>query len=124
MTPLSSYFPILVFVAVALGLSLALLFISYLRSKRRGYPNKVKPYECGFDAFDSPKDNARSSFDVQFYLVAILFIIFDIEIAFIVPWALALKDIGWFGYSSMMFFLLVLTLGFLYEWKKGGLDWE
>jgi NADH-quinone oxidoreductase subunit A len=121
---IEDYLPILVFLALAVGLSLALLVLSYARSRRNAYAQKVTPYECGFDAFDLPKDNARGRFDVQFYLVAILFIIFDVEIAFLFPWATALKEIGWFGFASMMLFLTVLTIGFIYEWMRGGLEWE
>jgi NADH-quinone oxidoreductase subunit A len=98
--------------------------ISWLRGKQVPYAQKQTAYECGFDAFDLPEDNARSRFDVQFYIVSILFIIFDIEIAFLFPWAISLKTIGWFGFSSMMIFLTVLTIGFIYEWKKGALEWH
>ena len=118
------YLPILVFMAVAFGLSLFMIFLSWLRSKRNAYADKDSPYECGFDSFDSPQENARHRTGVQFYLVAILFVIFDLEIAFLFPWALSLKSIGVFGFWSMMSFLFILGLGFAYEWRKGALDWE
>ncbi|MDP3372063.1 MAG: NADH-quinone oxidoreductase subunit A [Candidatus Paracaedibacteraceae bacterium] len=121
---LQDYLPILVFLGLAIGLSLALMMVSWIRAKQRPYSAKQTPYECGFDAFDLPSDNARGRFDVQFYIVAILFIIFDIEIIFLFPWAIALQKIGWFGFSSMMVFLSVLTIGFIYEWKKGALEWH
>lgn len=109
---------------VAFSLSCLLIFISWLRSKPNPYAEKEFPYECGFDAFDAPVNNTRHRFEIQFYLVAILFIIFDLEIAFLFPWAAHFKAIGFFGFYSMMFFLLILTLGFIYEWRKGALDWE
>lgn len=124
MFDLSEYLPVLMFCMIAFGVAFALLSVSYLRSVKKPYGEKLSPYECGFDAFDAPKVNARLRFDVQFYLVAILFIIFDLEIAFLFPWAVALKQIGWFGFYSMMLFLGVLTIGFVYEWKKGALDWR
>jgi len=119
-TLLTDYAPILVFFGVALGLSLFIIFLAWLRSTDLPDANKLSPYECGFDAFS----DARLKFDVRYYLVAILFIIFDLEIAFLFPWAMSLKAIGWFGFASMMVFLLVLTVGFIYEWKKGALEWE
>ena len=118
------YLPILVFLGLAIGLAVALMGVSWLRAKQAPYAAKQAPYECGFDAFDLPEDNARGRFDVQFYVVSILFIIFDIEIIFLFPWAVALQKIGWFGFSSMMIFLSVLTIGFIYEWKKGALEWH
>jgi NADH-quinone oxidoreductase subunit A len=118
------YVPILVFLGLGFGLSLVLMTVSWLRSQKKPDKEKLSPYECGFDAFDAPERNARGKFSVQFYLIAILFIIFDVEIAFLFPWAISLKTIGLFGFWSMMLFLLVLTLGFIYEWKKGALDWE
>jgi NADH-quinone oxidoreductase subunit A len=121
---LDAYFPILVFLAVAFGFATLLLSFSWLRGKRNPYPQKNAPYECGFDSFDAPEQNARRQFDVQFYLVAILFIIFDLEIAFLFPWAISLETIGWPGFWSMMIFLSVLTIGFVYEWRKGALDWR
>lgn len=117
---LMNYFPILLFVGIALGFGLLLVVSSLLLSWRRPDANKLAAYECGFDAFD----DARSKFDVRFYLVAILFIIFDLEIAFLFPWAVSLGDIGLFGFWSMVSFLGILTVGFIYEWKKGALDWE
>lgn len=117
---LESYFPILVFMGVAFGLSLFLVLLSFLRGPRKPNREKLSPYECGFDAFS----DARLKFDVRFYLIAILFIIFDLEIAFLFPWAVALTDIGLYGYFSMIAFLAVLTVGFIYEWRKGALEWE
>lgn len=117
---LTDYFSILVFMGVAFGLSIVLVFLSFLRGPRRPNMEKLSPYECGFEAFS----DARLKFDVRFYLVAILFIIFDLEIAFLFPWAVSLMDIGLFGFFSMLFFLGVLTVGFIYEWRKGALEWE
>ena len=117
---LANYFPILVFLIIASGMSLVMLIASLVVAKQKPDPEKLTAYECGFDAFD----DARSKFDVRFYLVAILFIIFDLEIAFLFPWAISLGDIGLFGFWSMMIFLGILTIGFVYEWSKGALDWE
>lgn len=117
---LSNYAPILVFFVVAAGLSVVIIALNWLVAKQRPDKNKLAPYECGFDAFS----DARMKFDVRFYLVALLFIIFDLEIAFLFPWAMALKSIGWFGFTSMMIFLFVLTIGFIYEWRKGALEWQ
>ena len=117
---LAEYLPILIFIGIAVGLSLAMFVASFLLAKQRPDSEKASPYECGFEAFD----DARSRFDVRFYLVAILFIIFDLEVAFLFPWAVALGDIGLFGFWSMVVFLLLLTVGFVYEWKKGALEWE
>ena len=117
---LSDYFPILVFIGIAVGMGVAMMLGSFVAGRRRPDANKLSPYECGFDAFD----DARHKFDVRFYLVSILFIIFDLEIAFLFPWAITLSDIGMFGFVSMVIFLAVLTVGFIYEWKKGALDWE
>ncbi len=117
---LYGYFPILVFMVIAGGIAIAMVGGSLLAARQKPYPEKVSPYECGFEPFD----DARRRFDVRFYLVAILFIIFDLEVAFLFPWAVSLKDIGWFGFLSMMGFLAVLTVGFIYEWCKGALDWE
>ena len=117
---LQTYFPILVFMGVAFGLSCVLIALGFLRGPRRPDREKLSPYECGFEPFS----DARLKFDVRFYLVAILFIIFDLEIAFLFPWAVALNTIGGFGFWSMMIFLAVLTVGFIYEWKKGALEWE
>ncbi len=117
---LVNYFPILVFIAIAALIGVALVGGSLLAARQKPYPEKVSAYECGFEAFD----DARRRFDVRFYLVAILFIIFDLEVAFLFPWAVSLGDIGLFGFLSMMGFLAVLTVGFIYEWCKGALDWE
>ena len=117
---LREYLPILVFLAIAIGLGLLLLVSAAVLAVRNPDPEKVSAYECGFNAFD----DARMKFDVRFYLVSILFIIFDLEIAFLFPWAVAFKDVGDVGFWSMMVFLAVLTIGFSYEWKKGALEWE
>lgn len=117
---LQNYLPIIVFLGVAGGISLAMFIASYLSGKQRPYAEKNDAYECGFEAFDNPRDR----FDVRFYLVAILFVIFDLEVAFIFPWAVSLGKIGVFGFWSMVAFLAVLTVGFIYEWKKGALEWE
>ncbi len=117
---LLEYLPILLFMVVAMVISGAMIVGSLLVGKRNPDPEKLSAYECGFDAFS----DARSKFDVRFYLVCLLFIIFDLEIAFLFPWAISLKEIGVFGFWSMMTFLGVLTVGFIYEWKKGGLEWE
>lgn len=117
---LQEYLPILIFLGVAGGLALIMVVIPFIVALRRPDKEKLSPYECGFEAFS----DARGKFDVRFYLVAILFIIFDLEIAFLFPWAISLGEIGVFGFWSMMVFLGVLTVGFIYEWKKGGLEWE
>ena len=117
---LLEYLPILVFLGIALGLGLVLLLAAALIAIRNPDPEKVSAYECGFNAFD----DARMKFDVRFYLVSILFIIFDLEIAFLFPWAVAFKDISMTGFWSMIVFLSVLTVGFAYEWRKGALEWE
>ena len=117
---LREYLPILLFIGIAAGMAAAAVIASYVIARQRPDPEKVSAYECGFDAFD----NARGQFDVRFYLVAILFIIFDLEIAFLFPWAVSLSDTGLFGFWSMMAFLGVLTVGFVYEWRKGALEWE
>lgn len=114
------YLPILLFIAIAFGMSCAMIIGSLLAGKQNPDPEKNSAYECGFDAFQ----DAHTKFDVRFYLVCLLFIIFDLEIAFLFPWAITLGDIGLFGFWSMMCFLSVLTVGFIYEWKKGALDWE
>lgn len=119
-TALDNYLPILVFAGLAVILSLVLIILAKLRGESKPDPEKLSPYECGFEAFD----DTRHRFDVRFYLVAILFIIFDLEIAFLFPWAIALGHIGLFGFISMMVFLAVLTIGFIYEWKKGALEWD
>ena len=117
---LLGYLAILVFMLIAGVIAVAMVGGSLLVARQKPYPEKVSAYECGFEAFD----DARRRFDVRFYLVAILFIIFDLEVAFLFPWAVSLKDIGWFGFLSMIGFLGVLTVGFVYEWRKGALDWE
>ncbi len=117
---LAEYFPILVFIGIAGGIAVAMLGTSLVAARQNPYPEKLSPYECGFEPFD----DARRRFDVRFYLVAILFIIFDLEVAFLFPWAVSLSDIGLFGFLSMLGFLGVLTVGFIYEWCKGALDWE
>ena len=117
---LSEYLPILIFLAIALALGLLLLLSATIIAVRNPDTEKVSAYECGFNAFD----DARMKFDVRFYLVSILFIIFDLEIAFLFPWAVAFRDVGLLGFWSMMIFLLVLTVGFAYEWKKGALEWQ
>lgn len=117
---LSSYLPIVIFIGVALVIGLALLVAPFLVAYSAPDPEKLSAYECGFNAFD----DARMKFDVRFYLVSILFIIFDLEVAFLFPWAISFGKIGWFGFWSMMIFLGVLTIGFIYEWKKGALEWD
>ncbi len=121
MSPLLfEYFPILVFMGIAAVIAIAMVGGSLLAARQKPYAEKLSAYECGFEAFD----DARRRFDVRFYLVAILFIIFDLEVAFLFPWAVTLGDIGVFGFLSMLAFLGVLTVGFIYEWRKGALDWE
>ena len=117
---LREYLPILIFLVIAIGLTLVIVGASFIVARQRPDSEKASPYECGFEAFD----DARSRFDVRFYLVAILFIIFDLEVAFLFPWAVALGDIGVFGFWSMVVFLAILTIGFVYEWRKGALEWE
>lgn len=117
---MAEYFSILVFLAIAIGFAVFFLLVPLLVKPTRKDAQKLSPYECGFEAFD----NARKKFDVRFYLVAILFVIFDLEVAFLFPWALAFDTIGWFGFVSMAIFLFVLTIGFIYEWRKGALEWE
>ena len=117
---LSEYLSIIIFLFISLLLSIGFIIINYIASPRNPDPEKLSAYECGFEAFD----NARIEFDVRFYLVAILFIIFDLEIAFLFPWAISLGNIGLLGFYSMMAFLFILTIGFIYEWKKGALEWE
>jgi len=116
----TQYLPIIIFLGVALIIASALMIAPFLVAVRNPDPEKVSAYECGFEAFD----DARMKFDVRFYLVAILFIIFDLEIAFLFPWAIAFKSVGVFGFWSMMVFLGILTIGFIYEWEKGGLEWD
>lgn len=115
-----AYLPILVFIGVGIGMSIVLLGLGLLLGPRKPDAEKDSPFECGFEAFE----DARIKFDVRYYLVAILFIIFDLEIAFLFPWAVVLDKIGTFGLVSMGIFLLVLVIGFIYEWKQGALEWE
>ena len=117
---LVTYFPILVFLAIAGAIAVAMVAASFVLARQRPDPEKLSPYECGFEPFE----DARVRFDVRYYLVAILFIIFDLEVAFLFPWAMSLGDIGTFGFWSMVVFLGVLTVGFAYEWMKGALEWE
>ncbi|MHA1538734.1 MAG: NADH-quinone oxidoreductase subunit A [Alphaproteobacteria bacterium] len=117
---LREYLPILIFIGIAVGLSGVLVVASWVVARQKPYADKLTAYECGFDAFE----DARGRFDVRFYLVAILFIIFDLEVAFLFPWAVTLGKIGMFGFWSMVIFLSILTVGFVYEWKKGALEWE
>jgi NADH-quinone oxidoreductase subunit A len=117
---LANYFPVLVFIAIAAVIGIAMVGGSLLAARQKPYAEKLSAYECGFDAFA----DARRRFDVRFYLVAILFIIFDLEVAFLFPWAVSLSATGLFGFLSMMGFLGVLTVGFIYEWCKGALEWE
>ena len=117
---LKEYLPIILFLIISLGLSVGFIVIIYLLSPKKPDPEKLSAYECGFEPFN----DSRMEFDVRFYLVAILFIIFDLEIAFLFPWAISLGNIGLLGFVSMMIFLFILTVGFIYEWKKGALDWE
>jgi NADH-quinone oxidoreductase subunit A len=117
---LKDYLTIILFLIIALGLSVAFIVINFILSPKKPDPEKLSAYECGFEPFN----DSRMEFDVRFYLVAILFIIFDLEIAFLFPWAISLGSIGLLGFCSMMIFLFILTVGFIYEWKKGALDWE
>ena len=117
---LLEYIPIIIFIVLALGMALLMVLASWIIGKNKPDDQKLSPYECGFDAFE----DTRSQFDVRFYLVAILFIIFDLEVAFLFPWAVSLGSIGVIGFWSMIVFLIVLTVGFIYEWRKGALEWE
>ena len=117
---LSNYVPIIIFIFVAMGIGIALISVGGLLGSNKPDAEKLSPYECGFEAFEG----SRMKFDVRYYLVAILFIIFDLEIAFLFPWAVALDEIGMFGFVAMMIFLAVLVVGFIYEWMKGALEWE
>ena len=117
---LTQYFPILIFFVIALGMGVAAMGLGKVLGPNRPDPEKCSPYECGFEHFE----DARIPFDVRFYLVAILFIIFDLETAFMFPWAVVLRKIGWPGFSGMMLFLFILVIAFAYEWKKGALEWE
>jgi NADH-quinone oxidoreductase subunit A len=117
---INDYLPVVIFIGVAAVIGLALLISPFLLAYQKPDPEKLSAYECGFNAFD----DARMKFDVRFYLVAILFIIFDLEVAFLFPWAIVFGELGSFGFWSMMVFLGVLTIGFIYEWKKGALEWD
>lgn len=117
---LEGYLPILIFIAIAIALSIVMLTLGHMLSPSRPDEDKLSPYECGFEAFE----DSRMKFDVRYYLVAILFIIFDLEIAFLFPWAVVLQDIGMIGFLAMMVFLGILVVGFIYEWKKGALEWD
>lgn len=120
MEVVASYFPILIFLGIAVALAGVMIALPMVIARQKPDTEKLSAYECGFEAFG----DARGKFDVRFYLVAILFIIFDLEVAFLFPWAVALGDIGVAGFWSMMLFLFILTIGFIYEWKKGALEWE
>ena len=117
---LKDYLSIIIFLFVALSLSIGFIVLNFLFSPKNPDPEKLSAYECGFEAFG----DSRMKFDVRFYLVAILFVIFDLEIAFLFPWAISLGNLGALGFWSMMIFLFILTIGFIYEWKKGALDWD
>ena len=117
---LNNYLTIIIFLGLSLFLSVGFIVLNFAVSPKRPDPEKLSVYECGFEPFN----DSRMEFDIRFYLVAILFIIFDLEIAFLFPWAITLGNIGIFGFISMMIFLFILTIGFIYEWKKGALDWE
>lgn len=117
---LQSYLPIVIFLGLAIAIGVAMLVSPFIVAYKAPDAEKLSAYECGFNAFD----DARMRFDVRFYLVAILFIIFDLEVAFLFPWAVAFGELGWFGFWSMMIFLGVLTIGFIYEWRKGALEWD
>jgi NADH-quinone oxidoreductase subunit A len=117
---LEQYLPVLLFILVGLAIGVAPQVIGFILGPNRPDPAKNSPYECGFEAFE----DARMKFDVRYYLIAILFILFDLEIAFLFPWAVALKEIGWIGFIDMMIFVAILVLGFVYMWIKGALDWE
>ena len=121
---LANYFPVLLFLLIGLAVGVGSVVASGVLARLTGSQNpdsaKLSPYECGFEAFE----DARMKFDVRYYLVAILFILFDLEIAFLFPWAVVLQDIGWFGFIAMVIFLGILVIGFIYEWKKGALEWE
>jgi NADH-quinone oxidoreductase subunit A len=117
---IENYLPVLIFLALGAVIGVVAIGASYFIAPKNPYGEKMSPYECGFEAFE----DSRMKFDVRFYLVAILFIIFDLEIAFLFPWAVVLGDIGWFGFLAMTVFLGILVIGFIYEWKKGALEWE
>ncbi len=117
---LTEYLPVLIFFLIAFAIAVIAVVASWIVAPQRPDSEKLSPYECGFEPFD----DSRGRFDVRFYLVALLFIVFDLEVAFLFPWAVSLGDIGLFGFWSMIFFLVILTVGFIYEWRKGALEWE
>ncbi len=117
---LENYLPVLIFIVVGIAVGGVMIAMGFMLGPHRPDSEKLSPYECGFEAFE----DSRMKFDVRYYLVAILFILFDLEIAFLFPWAVVLKEIGWFGYIAMSIFLGILVIGFIYEWKKGALEWE
>lgn len=117
---LYNYIPILFFIGAGIAIGILPIIIGKILAPNKPHKDKLEPYECGFDAFD----DARSKFDVRFYLVCILFIIFDLEVAFLLPWAVVIDKISWLGFSAMLFFLILLVVGFAYEWQKGALEWE
>ena len=117
---LELYLPVLIFIIVGVGFGCAPILLSYIIGPKKPDKAKLSPYECGFEAFE----DARIPFQVKYYLIAILFILFDLETAFFFPWAVALDHIGWFGFTTMMIFLVILVIGFIYEWKRGALEWE
>jgi NADH-quinone oxidoreductase subunit A len=117
---LQAYLPLVIFIGIAFVISAVLLVVPFFIAPNKPDPEKVSAYECGFDAFDG----ARMKFDVRFYLVSLLFIIFDLEVAFLFPWAVAFDDVGLYGFWAMMVFLAILTIGFIYEWRKGALEWD
>src|SRR5262245_53319408 len=117
---LQTYLPLVIFIGIAFVISAALMVVPFLIAPQKPDPEKVSAYECGFPAFD----DARMKFDVRFYLVSLLFIIFDLEVAFLFPWAVVFKEMGALGFWSMMVFLAILTIGFIYEWRKGALEWD
>ncbi len=117
---LTTYFPVLVFIGIGLFIGMAPVILGRILAPSKPYKEKTSPYECGFEAFD----DARAPFDIRYYLVAILFIIFDLETAFLFPWGVVLRKIGWTGFWAMMIFLAILVVGFIYEWKRGALEWE
>ena len=117
---LDNYLPILIFIGIGLAIGVLAIAAGFLLAPHKPDREQLSPYECGFEAFE----DSRMRFDVRYYLVAILFIIFDLEIAFLFPWAIVLDSVGWFGFLAMMVFLGILVIGFIYEWKKGALEWE
>ena len=117
---IENYLPVLIFIIVGLAIGGIMIALGFVLAPHNPNSEKLSPYECGFEAFE----DSRMKFDVRYYLVAILFIIFDLEIAFLFPWAIVLENIGWFGYLAMSLFLGILVIGFIYEWKKGALEWE